>query len=202
MGKLENYGARDLATVRRITANAEIGPHYIAEIDGNRFLRFCAGLLWKFSVTKKHYGRITLGRYQSILRRIAFDGAAIPQSVDALIIRWRREAGDTGTFAYQTPFAERKWGINFWRFVLGRCEVFVQLDKRTLSEPFFASCLIRDHYGVNIGVAPAHCSQAFREAPKLWNANPNLSDFLDKQDRASGSQSSKMAKVLRVTKKN
>jgi hypothetical protein len=51
--KLEDYASRKLDGVRQMTAEAAIGFRHIAGFDGNRFIRFCAGLLWKFGVAEE-----------------------------------------------------------------------------------------------------------------------------------------------------
>src|SRR5438876_8781160 len=72
LGALEKSASEALQRIREKTAHAPFGPYPIADFKGDRFIRFCAGLAWKYSVTKPHYGRIDLGPYQSVLRDIAF----------------------------------------------------------------------------------------------------------------------------------
>jgi hypothetical protein len=184
LGQFESYAGEVLQTVRRATAQSEFGVQFVDEIDGDRFLRFCAGLVWKFSVAK--FGRISLGPYQSALQRLAFIAdSAIPSSIDAAIIRLRVREGDTEVFGYRMPLYDRKKQINFCRFMVGGCVMFVKLDKRPISEPNFSKCSVRGGRGVYVGVAPAQLFDEYREFAKTVERYPNLSQFLDKQaDRA------------------
>jgi hypothetical protein len=151
-------------------------------IDGDRFLRFCAGLLWKFSVTKPEYGRISLGRYQPILRAIAFcDGSEIPPSIDAFIIRLRLYVGDESIFANRAPLNDRH-EVNFVRFVVGGCLVLVKLDKRPAPN-FLARYMVRGRQRANALVLPAQEFEEYAGYLEAISTNEKLSRFLDRQEQ-------------------
>jgi hypothetical protein len=183
LGMLERNASEELRRIRKETAHALFGPCPIADFDGDRFIRFCAGLAWKYSITKPRYGRIDLGPYQSILRDIAFsDAMDIPESVDAILLRLRRCDGDQGVFAYRAPLRDCNFGVNLVRFFVGGCLVFLKLDQRLVDDMVLANCWIRGRNGIHVLVAPAEAFEEFIDGKRLIQRNDKLSRFLDKQD--------------------
>ena len=182
LGALEKSASEALQRIREKTAHAPFGPYPIADFKGDRFIRFCAGLAWKYSVTKPHYGRIDLGPYQSVLRDIAFsDETNIPELVDAILLRLRRCDGDEGVFAYRAPLRDHNYGVNLVRFLVGGCLVLLKLDQRFIADVGLASCWIRGRNGIHVLVAPAQEFEEFIEGRKPIQRNDKLSRFLDKQ---------------------
>jgi hypothetical protein len=182
IGQFEKYAATALARLRRLAATQTLGLCIVDHFDGDRFLRFCAALLWKYSVAKKGYGRIQLGPYQSIVRAIAFDDAAIPDTFDALIFRLKLNPSDEAVFAYRAPLLDRKGSINMVRFAVGGCVVFVRTDQRTLNNKFLEPCWIRGKHTITFIIAPAQEFEEFTKMRQAVTGNAGLSRFLDRQE--------------------
>lgn len=183
IGRFEAYAVKALARLRKAGLNQPLGHCVAEDVDGNQFLRFCAALLWKYSVTGKEQGRIRLGPYQSIARALAFDpDSVIPESFDAFITRPMRKPDDQEVIFYRAPLLERREGVNFARFSVGGCVVFVRLDKRPLAEPFFAPCWIKGKNTIKFAIAPATVYEEFQTAQRLMNEDEKLSGFLERQE--------------------
>jgi hypothetical protein len=181
IGKLEDYASTILSQARQSSPN-EYDFYEVDPFDGNRFIRFCSSLLWKYSATQKEYGRLDLGPYQKILREISFNNACIPDSVDAFIILLKRFPDDKEIIGYRAPLLDRKESINFARFWIGGFLVFVKLDKRRYKNSNFLPCLMRNKMKVTIGIAPATMFEEFNDARKLVFGNQRLSNFLENQE--------------------
>lgn len=131
IGKLEGDAKKYLAALRADAAGKPLGLHRLAGIAGDDIIRFLAALLWKYASTKPAFGRIELGPYKQVLEDIAFRGAPIPSSVNAIGFRLLRARGDDGVFAYRTPVPDKKDGVNAMQLMVGGVVFFVKLDRRT-----------------------------------------------------------------------
>jgi hypothetical protein len=131
LGNYENYA---YGVTRRIRATEDAKPwqqRTLADVDVTMILKFCAGILYKFSLTSTENGRVELGRYQESLRHFLFHaGAPCPAELDVLVLRPLRYADDADVFAYRAPRDDRAHGLNFYRMMLGGVIFFVNLDAR------------------------------------------------------------------------
>jgi hypothetical protein len=60
LGKLEGYVDKICGAIRRQSINQSFGIKTCSGADKNIVLRFCAGILWKYSIAAKQFGRIDL----------------------------------------------------------------------------------------------------------------------------------------------
>ena len=104
LGELEDYAHQVFKAVRNHPTGSTFQVEVIDDVDNERILRFCAGISYKYSLTDRAKGKIALGRYQEVCRRIALNGDDIPASFDAFIFRPIRFSNDSGLFAYRAPF--------------------------------------------------------------------------------------------------
>jgi hypothetical protein len=185
IGEFERYAASALDQLRRTAADAPIGYCRQDNFDSERFLRFCASLLWKYSITKE-VKTLKLGPYQSLVREIAFNNAPIPERFDARIFRLilspnnEQDPSSDHDFAYRSPSRDRQDGVNCYRFMAGGCVIFVRLDKQTPTSSEPVNCWIRCDTNINFMVAPAPTFEEFRKARQLIAKNPKLSKYLEK----------------------
>lgn len=181
IGRFEGHAFKSLTKARK-SAPHLYGFSEVEQFDGNQFLRFCSGLLWKYSVTKEEFGRIDLGSYQEILRQIAFNGADIPESIDAFLILLKRFPSDTKVISYRAPLPILLEGLDFIRFWVGGFVVFVKLDERQYDSSNYSPYFIRNQQNIRFRIAPAELFEEFNELQRLVLGNQRLSKFLDEQE--------------------
>ena len=128
LGENENFAFNALKSIRLLSRDKINQRFEILEFDTDRFLRFCAGIIWKYSITKKSLGRIEIGNYQQILEEISFSNLDIGPECDAFCVKLH--TGDDEVYQYRAPLTDRYGGINFVRFSLGGFVVFFKIDKR------------------------------------------------------------------------
>lgn len=128
LGSYEKYAYETLTKLRLDTAHLINTHHTAGDFDADKFIRFCAGIAWKYSVTREEYGRLEIGPYNGTLREVAFNASPIPQSLDALL--FRLHTGDDDVYFYREPKLDRQLGVNIVRFSVGQFVVFLKLDKR------------------------------------------------------------------------
>lgn len=187
IGKWENHASNVLQRIREKAADEPYGK-YSVEADGDKLLRFCAALLWKYSVTKREFGRIKLGPYQRILRGIAFEGSDISSRFNAFLFRLKLSREDDDVFAYRAPtpdkVEDRKTGrsVNLQRFLVGGCLFFARLDQRSLHNPEITDCWLRGKNRITFISLPAQQFEEYRELTKYATGDSNLSDFLEQRE--------------------
>jgi hypothetical protein len=128
LGKEEKYASETLAAIRRSALHIVGRAFMVDGIEGDRLLRFAAGIAWKYSVTKPQYGGIALGPYSLILRDLLFRDAHTGEAVDAFLMKLH--SGDDIAYFYRAPSLERYEGLNFVRFAVGGFIVLLKLDRR------------------------------------------------------------------------
>jgi hypothetical protein len=157
LGRHEGYVFNCLRQVRaQMTPAGQIVN--AARICGNAFVKFAAGVCWKYCVTRPEYGRIDIGPYVKILADTAFECTAIPDSLDATAIQL--QSGDGDVYFYRTPMPDRKDGVNVVRFCVGGFVFLLKIDKRPNPPSLPSECWLKGKSTASFAVAPA---QLFEE---------------------------------------
>ena len=182
LGALENYASTVLADIRQDAVGKPDGTYVAPPILSDDILRFCAGILWKCSITNNSFGRINLGAYQERLRQVAFREANVPASLDAVMIRLRLSSADDSVFAYRAPSPDRKFGVNLYRLVVGGVLFLIRLDQRSIEDCNLRLLWLRGVEQVKYLILPASHFEEFRIPQDLVATNPKLSLFLEKQE--------------------
>ena len=120
---------------------AKEGIATIDTIDGNRMVRFAAGIAWKYAVTRPEWGRLSLGPYPPLLAEVAFGSGPIPTSIDVTMIRLVELDGDV--YYYRAPLPDRNDGINMVRFCVGSFLFLLKTDKRSNRISIPTECWLR-----------------------------------------------------------
>lgn len=181
LGTYEQYAHRIAQEIRQTGSDASWKTKLVVDTDNVKVLRFCAGILYKYSLTTKANGQINLGRYQDVLRSFIFDqNNDVPTEIDAFVVRPLKYADDRGLFAYRAPTMDRKYGINLYRMMMGGLIFFVQLDKRPISgippEMLIKNCA----EGLPFATVDAARFEEFTMPRKIIQANEKLAAYLDR----------------------
>jgi hypothetical protein len=176
LGTFENYVHKLSQTIRDYGSELPWKTKIVDNADNVQVLKYCAGILYKYSLTTQENGRIDLGRYQNILRDFLFNDAPIPEELDVLIFRLIQYSHDNDVFAYRAPILDRQFGVNMYRMMMGGLVFFIKLDKQTKVEKM----LIKSANGVPYIIAPASHFEEFKIAKNIVRKNEKLSNFLDK----------------------
>lgn len=180
LGEYENYA---YGVTKRIRAYKDTQPwqqQVLSNVDVEKLLRFCAGILYKFSLTKPQNGRIKLGKYQEVLRRFIFEpGADCPAELDAWIVRPLRLPNDDGVFAYRAPRGDRKHGLSYFRMMMGGVIFFINLNARGASLHPLKGSFIKAHpEEMTFTTVAAQTYEEFTIPARLVNEG-RLSEYLD-----------------------
>lgn len=127
LGAFESFAfdlAKQLRELSQKTKGAELR---VENFDSEKFLRFAAGICWKYTATRDSYGRIEVGPYAAALKDAAL-GSEISAQLDALIFLLR--AKDRDSYLFRCPMPDRHSGINMIRFSVGMMLIFLKVDKR------------------------------------------------------------------------
>lgn len=128
LGADEKYALEKLAAIRGLAPHIVGRPFMVDGIDGDRLFRFAAGVVWKFALTKPHYGRIAIGPYADVLRALLYDGSDGGQAVNGFLMKLY--TGDHDAYFNRAPSTERYHGVNFVRFSVGSFIFLLKLDRR------------------------------------------------------------------------
>lgn len=182
LGNYEGYAHRLLKRLRqnRAPTNATIVP--IDQIDGDKMVRFAAGIAWKYAMTRPEWGRISIGPYPAILGEIAFKGEPIPPSVDVTMIRIVEMDGDA--YYYRTPIPDRQEGINFVRFCVGGFVFFLKIDRRPSGGFFPPECWLRGRCEGKYWAVPAEWFEEGQRHANLAN-RPQVRQFFQRMNESS-----------------
>ncbi|WP_016744455.1 hypothetical protein [Rhizorhabdus wittichii] len=132
LGKDEKYAVETLSAIRRSAPHAVNEAITVDDIDGDRLLRFAAGIAWKYSQTRPEYGRIDIGPYAAILSGMLFNGGDGGGAVDAFLMKLH--SGDDEPYFYRAPSCQRNEGLNFVRLSAGGFVFLLKIDRRTPSK--------------------------------------------------------------------
>lgn len=176
LGEYENYVYQKLKECRELKASSGqiIEAHVI---DGDKLIRFAAGIAWKYSVASEEHGRIKLGPYQAQLCKIIFEKELIPPSVDLAIFRLYELDGDV--YFYRAPLYDRKDERNIIRFSVGSFVFFLKLDKRANSKVLPSEHWIRGKETFTIPIIDATLFEEGRMHRELA-MQPNVRHFFEK----------------------
>jgi hypothetical protein len=159
LGRHENYVFNCLKQVREQLAPPGTLLRAVG-VDGDIFVKFAAGICWKYCVTQPQYGRISIGPYVNILADAAFERAALPETLDVTAVQL--QAGDEEAYFYRTPMPDRKSGVNVVRFSVGGFVFFLKTDKRP--NPTFppAECWLKAKTDASFAVAAAEMFEEWK----------------------------------------
>jgi hypothetical protein len=176
LGKNENYVIETMRKVRaQFPKHGTLAKSPIN--DGNVFVRFAAGIAWKYSVAKPGFGRINVGPYGDILANVAFSDEAIPDSIDLAMIYM--QSGVDEVFFYRTPLPDRQSGVNLIRFSVGSFLYLLKVDKRPNPPDPPSQVWLRNKSAVVFPVLPAH---EFEEWTKPFGirGRPQVRSYFDR----------------------
>nr|WP_294810170.1 hypothetical protein [uncultured Sphingomonas sp.] len=149
-------------------------------IDGDRMVRFAAGIAWKYAVTTQP-GRIEVGPYVDVLGDVALRDGPIPTSIDVAMLRIVELDGDV--YFYRTPMPDRKEGANVVRFTVGSFLFFLKIDKRRNGSILPAECWLRGRTKGAFVVAPSDLTEEGRLHRGLASSAPSKSFFREMRAR-------------------
>jgi hypothetical protein len=173
LGRYEKYAHSILGQLRR--GQLEPGRVVTVEpLDGDRLVRFAAGIAWKYAVTTKERGRIDIGPYPEILRSVAWGEQPIPDTIDLAMFRIIEFDGDV--YFYRTPMPDRQDGVNIVRFAVGSFVFFLKIDRRRPSGVVPADCWLRGRSVGTFLTVPASAFEEGRIHAKLAS-HPTVRNF-------------------------
>lgn len=191
LGKLEEYAAEVLKSIRLQSKGLDFGIKVMEGVDKHKMARFCAGVLWKYSITQEYYGKIDLYGFQEEVKQIAYSEVAIPDWFDMTIFRLRRYSQDDGVFAYQAPFINRINNVRLYRFMLGGCTFLVKIHRKKLCDDAHPELWFSFDDRFRFCLSAAEDFDEFRMSQDISFNSKNLSSFLDRQDEISKSKNNK-----------
>lgn len=176
LGSYEGYVFKLLKRLRKIPATSGTIIN-MGSVDGDKVLRFAAGIAWKYTATENKFGRLDIGPYNAILKEVAFNVSIIPEKIDVTLIRLIELDGDV--YFYRAPFAARHAEVNAVRFSVGSFLFILKIDQRPNDKKLPPECWLR---GRNDGKFLAADAQYFAEGKlnrKFATSEPVIS-FFDK----------------------
>jgi hypothetical protein len=182
LGKHENYVFNCLKKIR-----AQLVPvrqmARVGHLNGDTFVKFAAGICWKYCVTRPDYGRMSIGPYAKLLAGTAFERTPIPSSIDVMAVQL--QAGDEEAYFYRTPMPDRQDGINVVRFSVGGFVFFLKIDKRLKLMGFPPECWLKGKSSGAFPVAPAEMFEEWQMSTKL-RSGPLLRSYLGRMLERGG----------------
>ncbi|MBY6111569.1 hypothetical protein KUV74_14305 [Halomonas sp. DP1Y21-3] len=188
LGQLEEYASKILKYIRECSKGLNFGTKIVEGVDKEKIARFCAGVLWKYSITQEQYGKINLYGFQDDVKRIAYSEMDIPEWFDVAIFRLRTHAQDDGVFAYRAPFIDRKNRVRLYRFMVGGCLIFVKVHRKKMRDDVLAELWLGYENSFRFCIAPAQQFEEFKISKDLSFKSEKLSSFLDRQDEIAKSK--------------
>src|SRR5690606_33302301 len=182
LGKNEKYAAEKFHLIRQKSVGNYNGPALIANLDKEKILRFAAGILWKYSITQKEYGRIDLFGFQEDVKKIAYEEIEIPTWFDALLFRLKVHPNDDGVFAYRAPLPDRVGRVRIYRFMVGGILFFVKVHNENMVNDQTHQYWLSQEDQIQYIVAPANMFEEYKILKDIAFNTESLSSFLDKQD--------------------
>ena len=158
LGQHEKYAVESLREARSVAAPAR-SVIDAENVDGDRLVRFAAGIAWKYANCRPDFGRIDVGPYNKTLQEVAFGSASIPERVDLALVRMQDGSGDV--FFYRAPKLDRQDGVNVVRFSVGGFLLLLRTDRR---QPSFlpTETWLRGKQRASMLVLPAHGFEEWR----------------------------------------
>lgn len=182
LGAHEGYVIEALRRFRAIDASpGQIVP--VDPIDGDRIVRFAAGIVWKYASTTRDRGRVEVGPYADRLADVALRDGPIPASIDVAMIRLVELDGDV--YFYRAPVPDRKEGANMIRFTVGSFLFFLKIDQRLNGSILPAECWLRGRTRGAFLAAPADMFEEGRMHRSLGSSAPARRFFGEMRARRS-----------------
>lgn len=186
MGRYENYVYKLTQRIRATENTQAWQRRTLTDVDVTSVLKFCAGILYKYSLTSPEKGRIDLGPYQTMLKEFIFEpDSACPSALDALLIRPLRFPNDNGVFAYRTPHRDKISGLNYYRMMMGGVIFFVNLSNRGTSAHPSREDFIKNHSETVPFVTVDALMYEEYTVPASLAHRGKLSDYLDRVQEKS-----------------
>lgn len=183
LGAHEGYAHSVLQDLRSLSGRVwSLVP--VPTIDGDRMVRFAAGLVWKFCSTRKEFGRIDVGPYSDVLREAAFADGPIPPCLDVTLIRLIELDGDV--YFYRNPKPDRHDDRNLVRFCVGSFLVFLKIDKRPNAGKIPPECWLRGRTSGAFLIAPAEPFEEGQLHREIASRPAVRSFFGQMRERAKG----------------
>lgn len=177
LGMDEKYAFETLGAIRKAAPHIVNRGFAVEGISGDRLLRFAAGIVWKYALTKPHYGRIEIGPYADKLRDFLFgDGPGWP-AVDGFLMKLH--TGDDEPYFYRAPSPERYEGLNFVRFSVGGFIFLLKLDQRSAAS-LPHSLWLRGNKDISIPAMPFDKIEEGRMVLGARRGNERLDAYLEK----------------------
>lgn len=134
LGPWESVTINTFREIRSQAAGMRDRAFGTVNADADSVLRFCAGVLYKYSLTTDRYGRIELGPHKELLRQVAFGKTDIPTFLNAALFRLRLRPDDDAVYTYRAPKKDREkgTGAHTFRMLVGGVLLFVRVDKRPM----------------------------------------------------------------------
>lgn len=185
LGQHEGYAFKLLKQLRaRKLPVGDMGR--IDPVDGDELVRFAAGIAWKYANTKPEFGRISIGPYAELLRKVSLQNQAIPASVDLTMFRLIELDGDV--YHYRTPIPDRQNGVNFVRFSVGGFIFFLKIDNRENQLTIPNECWFRGHTAACFPVLSAYQFEEGRMHAELATGSRAIGFFKNMIDRRSATK--------------
>lgn len=180
LGEWENEAIKTFRAIRERAIGMVDGAHGTVDGDSSSILRFCAGLLYKYSLTTSKFGRIELGPYQEPLRRVAFESAEIPSLLNVALFRLRLHRDDGSVFAYRAPMNDRDkmTGANMFRVLAGGVFLLIRVDKRPTIPSPLSRLWLRERRDIIFNAAPAQAFEEYRIPGRIIAGSEKLRAIL------------------------
>lgn len=172
----ENYASKFLKSTFQDSVGVVPGSTFQVEVDGDRLIRFVAGICWKFSACQAHLGQISLGPYQQLLMDVAFDQVAVPENVNLFLMRYWGEGNEQ--YFYRNPIPDRFANMNMVRLSLGGFLFHLKTDQNRGPKGSFSELWVRGKSSINVPVAPFERFEEARILQRLLSPHTNLARFL------------------------
>lgn len=187
-GKLsadESFALELCRTLRTSAMLRDYGRIDTHEFDRIALMRFCAGVLWKYSVTTVGNGQIDLFGHQNAVRDFAFRDSTRPEWFDVAICRPREDAIDNKVFAYRAPYYAWKGGVRFYRFFLGGILFNVRASHGKPTGAGLDDCWLSQWDRPRLLILPARYLEEYHLAHQLLSCPP-VAKYIDKASRVGG----------------
>lgn len=176
LGENEKYAFETLRVLRDAGAhklNTHVG---ITPVSGDRFIRFAAGISWKYCVTKPNYGRIKIGPYADILKEVALGQRNVPPAVDMFMIQLKALQFEERFF--RAPKPDRQFGTNFIRLTLGAFLMFLKIDNRPSPKISLPEIWMRGRTEIVFPVLPMNKFEEGCMVTEDWKGDKKLSEWI------------------------
>jgi hypothetical protein len=180
LGKWESAAIDTFREIRKQAVGMRDDTFGTLESDTDSILRFCAGVLYKYSLTTVKFGRIELGPYQELLRKVAFGETDVPPFLNVALLRLRLHPNDDSVFAYRAPKNDRDktTGANMFRVLAGGVLMFIRVDKRPTTQSPLRPLWLRGRDDVIFSPVRAQNFEEFKIPQRILRDSERLQAIL------------------------